>query len=68
MKVFLNTVSLFWRDRWSRPLAAGLNLLLLTLRLASSTLQLVIHQINSAFERDLAGIGVVVGPRAARCR
>lgn len=62
----MNTVSLSWRYLWSRPLAAGLNLLLLTLGLASiSLLLLVSHQINAAFERDLAGIDVVVGAKGS---
>ena len=55
-----------WRYLWSRPLAAGLNLLLLTLGLASITLLLLVsHQINAAFERDLAGIDVVVGAKGS---
>ena len=68
---FLNTLpwnifSLSWRYLWSRPLAAGLNLLLLTLGLASITLLLLVgHQINTAFERDLAGIDVVVGAKGS---
>ena len=62
----MNTISLSWRYLWSRPLAAGLNLLLLTLGLASITLLLrVSHQINAAFERDLAGIDVVVGAKGS---
>ena len=62
----MNTISLSWRYLWSRPLAAGLNLLLLTLGLASITLLLLVsHQINAAFERDLAGIDVVVGAKGS---
>ena len=62
----MNTVSLSWRFLWSRPLAAGLNLLLLTLGLASITLLLLVsHQVNAAFERDLAGIDVVVGAKGS---
>ena len=62
----MNTLSLSWRYLWSRPLAAGLNLLLLTLGLASITLLLLVsHQINAAFERDLAGIDVVVGAKGS---
>ncbi|MCJ7798303.1 MAG: hypothetical protein MUP33_00815 [Polaromonas sp.] len=50
----------------SRPLAAGLNLLLLSLGLASITfLLLVSHQINNAFERDLAGIDAVVSAKGS---
>ena len=59
-------MSLSWRYLWSRPLATGLNLLLLTLGLASITLLLLVnHQINAAFERDLAGIDVVVGAKGS---
>lgn len=55
-----------WRFLWSRPLAAGLNLLLLTLGLASiSFVLLVNHQIERAFDRDLAGIDVVVGAKGS---
>lgn len=62
----MNTLSLSWRYLWSRPLAAGLNLLLLTLGLASITLLLLVsHQINAAFERDLAGVDVVVGAKGS---
>ena len=62
----MNTLSLSWRYLWSRPLAASLNLLLLTLGLASITLLLLVsHQINAAFERDLAGIDVVVGAKGS---
>jgi putative ABC transport system permease protein len=62
MKTFL----LAWRYLWSRPLGAALNLLLLSLGLASITfLLLVEHQLNKAFERDLAGIDVVVGAKGS---
>ena len=62
----MNTVSLSWRYLWSRPLAAGLNLLMLTLGLASITfLLLVSQQISRAFERDLAGIDLVVGAKGS---
>ncbi len=46
-----------WRYLWSRPLAAALNLLLLTLGLAAITLVLLVStQLDRAFERDLEGI------------
>jgi putative ABC transport system permease protein len=62
----MTTVALAWRYLWSRPLAAALNLLLLSLGLASMTfLLLVSHQIDKAFERDLAGIDVVVGAKGS---
>ena len=57
---------LSWRYLWSRPLAASLNLLLLALGLASiSFVLLVSQQISRAFERDLAGIDVVVGAKGS---
>jgi putative ABC transport system permease protein len=47
-------------------LAAALNLLLLSLGLASITLVLLVnHQIQQAFARDLAGIDVVVGAKGS---
>jgi putative ABC transport system permease protein len=50
----------------SRPLAALLNLLLLTLGLASITfVVLVSDQVNRAFQRDLAGIDLVVGAKGS---
>ena len=62
----MKTIAFAWRYLWSRPLAAALNLLLLSLGLASITfLLLVSHQLNNAFERDLAGIDVVVGAKGS---
>ena len=62
----MKTIAFAWRFLWSRPLAAGLNLLLLSLGLASlSFVLLVSHQITRAFERDLAGIDVVVGAKGS---
>ncbi|MES2945543.1 MAG: FtsX-like permease family protein [Pseudomonadota bacterium] len=62
----MKTIAISWRYLWSRPLSAALNLLLLTLGLASiSFLLLVSHQINRAFDRDLAGIDVVVGAKGS---
>ncbi len=59
-------MSLAWRYLWSRPLGAALNLLLLSLGLASITFLLLVgHQLNKAFERDLAGIDVVVGAKGS---
>lgn len=60
----MKTLAFAWRYLWSRPMAAALNVLLLSLGLASITfLMLVGHQLNKAFERDLAGIDVVVGAK-----
>ena len=62
----MKTIFLAWRYLWSRPLGTALNLLLLSLGLASITfLLLVNHQLNKAFERDLAGIDVVVGAKGS---
>ena len=62
----MKTVVLAFRYLWARPLAAGLNLLLLTLGLASMTFLLLVgHQLDKAFERDLAGIDVVVGAKGS---
>lgn len=62
----MRTIFLAWHYLWSRPLGAALNLLLLSLGLASITfLLLVNHQLNKAFERDLAGIDAVVGAKGS---
>ena len=62
----MNTVLLAWRYLWARPLAAALNLLLMTLGLASMSFVLLASaQLDRAFERDLAGIDVVVGAKGS---
>jgi putative ABC transport system permease protein len=62
----MTTLSLAWRYLWSRPLGAALNLLLLSLGLASITFLLLLgHQLQRAFERDLAGIDLVVGAKGS---
>jgi putative ABC transport system permease protein len=62
----MKTLSLAWTYLWSRPLSAALNLLLLSLGLASITfLLLVSNQLNKAFERDLQGIDLVVGAKGS---
>lgn len=62
----MKTIALAWHYLWSRPLGAALNLLLLSLGLSSiAFLMLVSHQLNQAFERDLAGIDVVVGAKGS---
>jgi putative ABC transport system permease protein len=62
----MKTLFFAWRFLWSRPLGAALNLLLLSLGLASITfLLLVSHQLSQAFERDLGGIDVVVGAKGS---
>ncbi|MBC7919443.1 MAG: ABC transporter permease [Rhodoferax sp.] len=55
-----------WRYLWSRPLGAALNLLLLSLGLGAITFLLLVgHQLNKAFDRDLAGIDLVVGAKGS---
>ncbi|WP_439517296.1 FtsX-like permease family protein [Hydrogenophaga sp.] len=62
----MNVATLSWRYLWSRPLATALNLLLLSLGLASMALVLVARdQVERAFDRDLAGIDVVVGAKGS---
>jgi putative ABC transport system permease protein len=62
----MKSVALAFRYLWSRPLQAVLNLLLLTLGLASITFVLLAsEQIDRAFERDLAGIDLVVGAKGS---
>lgn len=62
----MKTLALSFRYLWSRPLTALLNLLLLTLGLASITFVLLVgEQINRSFERDLAGIDLVVGAKGS---
>jgi len=62
----MKTIALAFRYLWSRPLQAMLNLLLLTLGLASITFVLLIsEQIDRAFQRDLAGIDLVVGAKGS---
>ena len=62
----MKTLAIAWHYLWSRPLGAALNVLLLSLGLASITfLLLVAHQLSRAFDRDLAGIDVVVGAKGS---
>ena len=62
----MRTLALAFRYLWSRPLTATLNLLLLTLGLASITFVLLVsEQVERAFERDLAGIDLVVGAKGS---
>ncbi|MDR6215638.1 FtsX-like permease family protein [Paracidovorax wautersii] len=66
MKSIVSIAALSWRYLWSRPLAAALNLLLLTLGLAAITLVLQVStQIDQAFERDVQGIDLVVGAKGS---
>ncbi|NBW48879.1 MAG: ABC transporter permease, partial [Betaproteobacteria bacterium] len=62
----MKTLFFAWRYLWSRPLGAALNLLLLSLGLASITFLLLVGaQLSKAFDRDLAGIDVVVGAKGS---
>lgn len=62
----MKTLAFAWRYLWSRPLGAALNVLLLSLGLASITFLLLVgFQLSKAFERDLAGIDVVVGAKGS---
>lgn len=62
----MKTLAFAWRYLWARPLGAALNVLLLSLGLASITfLLLVSHQLSQGFERDLTGIDVVVGAKGS---
>jgi len=62
----LRLPGLSWRYLWSRPLATLLNLALLAVSAASITLVLLVReQVDRAFERDLAGIDVVVGAKGS---
>jgi putative ABC transport system permease protein len=62
----MNIIALSFKYLWSRPLAAGLNLLLLAFGVASITLVLLTSsQIDHAFEHDLKGIDVVVGAKGS---
>lgn len=62
----MKTLFFAWRYLWSRPLGATLNVLLLSLGLASITFLLLVgYQLNKAFDRDLAGIDAVVGAKGS---
>ena len=62
----MKLLALAFRYLWARPLATVLNLVLLTLGLAAITFViLVTEQVNRSFERDLAGIDLVVGAKGS---
>lgn len=57
---------LSWTYLWSRPLATVLNLMLLSVGIASITLVVLLsEQVEAAFDRDLKGIDVVVGAKGS---
>ncbi len=62
----MKIIGIAHRYLWSRPLASALNLLLLSLGLASITFVLLVaEQMDRNFERDLAGIDLVVGAKGS---
>ncbi|TXH87431.1 MAG: FtsX-like permease family protein [Rhodoferax sp.] len=62
----MSTLLWAWRYLWARPLGAALNVLLLALGLGSITFLLLVGaQLAKAFDRDLAGIDVVVGAKGS---
>ncbi len=62
----MKIIAIAFRYLWSRPLAAALNLVLLSLGLASiSFVLLTAQQMDQAFERDMAGIDLVVGAKGS---
>lgn len=62
----MNVFSLSWRYLWARPLSTALNLVLLALGLGSMAFVILARdQADRAFERDLAGIDVVVGAKGS---
>jgi len=62
----MKTLAFAWLYVWARPMAALLNVLLLSLGLGSMTfLLLVSHHVERAFDRDLAGIDAVVGAKGS---
>ena len=64
--VVFKLAGLSWMYLWSRPLAAVLNLVLLTLGLAAITLVLLVAtQLDHAFEHDVQGIDLVVGAKGS---
>lgn len=62
----MDVARLSWRYLWSRPVAALLHILLLSVGLASITLLLLVGtQVERVFMRDLQGIDVVVGAKGS---
>ncbi|MES2950322.1 MAG: ABC transporter permease [Pseudomonadota bacterium] len=62
----MKTLAFAWHYLWARPLGAALNVLLLSLGLASITFLLLVgFQLSQAFARDLAGVDVVVGAKGS---
>ena len=66
MKNIVNTFSYAWRMLLARPGAALLNVLLIALGVATMTVLLLVStQMERSFEKDLAGVDVVVGAKGS---
>jgi putative ABC transport system permease protein len=66
MKSIASMIGLAWHYLWARPFAALLGIGLMALGVAAMTLLLLVsHQIERNFQRELAGIDVVVGARGS---
>jgi putative ABC transport system permease protein len=66
MKNIVNTLSYAWRMLLARPGAALLNALLIALGVATMTVLLLVStQMERSFERDLAGVDVLVGAKGS---
>ncbi|MBS7808344.1 ABC transporter permease [Variovorax sp. PCZ-1] len=66
MKNIVSTFSYAWRMLLARPGAALLNALLIALGVATMTVLLLVStQMERSFERDLAGVDVVVGAKGS---
>ncbi len=66
MKNIVNTFTYAWRMLLARPGAALLNALLISLGVATMTVLLLVSaQMERSFEKDLAGVDVVVGAKGS---
>lgn len=66
MNALRGLLLLAWTYLWARPLATVLNLLLLSLGIASITLVLLVsEQVQASFDRDIRGIDLVVGAKGS---
>lgn len=66
MSALSGLLRLAWTYLWARPLAAVLNVLLLSVGIASITLVvLVSEQVQASFDRDIRGIDLVVGAKGS---
>ena len=66
MKSIVSTLSFAWRMLLARPGAALLNVLLSALGVATMTVLLLVStQMERSFEKDLAGVDVVVGAKGS---